>query len=169
MSGTTLSANEMISSFPQFGAGGRALSTGRITPSLLTVSGCDPFVVAWGAVVRETITLEIRIKRVYETPGAEDGIRVLVDRLWPRGLSKDRAEVDLRAKELAPSDHLRKRFHREGDSTAFRKEYRQEVDLKDLDNLLERVKPGPVTLLYASRNERENNAQVLMQLIQERI
>ncbi len=114
-------------------------------------------------------TLQIRIKRVYEPPRAEDGIRVLVDRLWPRGLRKEQARVDLWAKELAPSANLRQRFHQKGDFTAFRKEYRLEIDRKALDNLLERVKPGPVTLLYASKNERENNALVLMQLMQERI
>ncbi|OYD07703.1 DUF488 domain-containing protein [Paludifilum halophilum] len=111
--------------------------------------------------------MEIRVKRVYEAPGDEDGIRVLVDRLWPRGLSKEKARVDLWVKGLAPSEQLRKRFHKDGDFASFAEDYRNEVNPRALEELLEKTGNGPVTLLYASKNKAENNAQVLKQLLKE--
>jgi uncharacterized protein YeaO (DUF488 family) len=106
------------------------------------------------------------LKRIYEPPSPDDGARILVDRLWPRGVSKDKAELDLWLKDLAPSDDLRKRFHGKPDDwDAFRAAYA--VELKDpvakaaVDQLRERLRDGPVTLLYAARDEERNNAVAL--------
>jgi uncharacterized protein YeaO (DUF488 family) len=108
----------------------------------------------------------LRLKRIYEPPSAEDGARILVDRLWPRGVSRDKAELDLWLKDLAPSDALRKRFHGKPDDwEAFRAAYA--VELKDsaaraaVDQLRDRLRDGPVTLLYAARDEARNNAVAL--------
>ncbi len=106
------------------------------------------------------------LKRVYEPPEPGDGTRVLVDRLWPRGIAKGRARIDLWLKDIAPSNALRKRFHaRPEDWTAFRSAYAAELKAapaqaaaKELWGLLRR---GPVTLLYAARDERRNNAVAL--------
>lgn len=108
---------------------------------------------------------KLEIRRVYETPSDDDGFRVLVDRLWPRGLTKDKARVDLWAKEIAPSDELRKAFGHEADRwDDFRERY--EAELRDKDEAVERVveelrKHRRVTLLYGAREERCNNAAVL--------
>ncbi|MDA8353876.1 MAG: DUF488 family protein [Firmicutes bacterium] len=113
--------------------------------------------------------MKIRTKRVYEPPSDDDGIRVLVDRLWPRGLSKEKARIDLWAKALAPSSSLRKRFHQDQDYDAFQRDYRDEIDPEELDRLMGQVEGEPVvTLLFASKNKWENNAQVLKQLMQEK-
>ncbi|WP_108021408.1 DUF488 domain-containing protein [Melghirimyces profundicolus] len=112
--------------------------------------------------------MEFRIKRVYEEPEVADGTRVLVDRLWPRGLSKEKARVDLWPKELAPSDELRKRFHEDGDFNTFEKDYRAGIDPEDLDRLLNRLEGERVTLLFASKDEKENNAQVLKKMLMEK-
>jgi uncharacterized protein YeaO (DUF488 family) len=106
------------------------------------------------------------IRRVYEPPGTDDGTRVLVDRLWPRGISKDKARIDLWLKEIAPSDALRKRFHgRTEDWPAFRAAYDVELQGSAAQAaatiLSEHLKRGSVTLLYAARDERQNNAVAL--------
>ncbi|HEY8508158.1 MAG TPA: DUF488 family protein, partial [Steroidobacteraceae bacterium] len=97
----------------------------------------------------------IRIKRVYDKPQREDGFRVLVDRLWPRGLRKEEAAVDLWARDLAPSDALRKWFGHDpkrwsGFQTRYRNELRKQTDA--LNALRERAAEGPVTLLYGARD-----------------
>jgi uncharacterized protein YeaO (DUF488 family) len=107
-----------------------------------------------------------RLKRVYDPPSAEDGSRILVDRLWPRGLSKDKARIDLWLKEIAPSDALRKRFHGKPDDwEAFRDAYAAELQgdaaQAAVNELLERLREGPATLLYAARDEQRNNALAL--------
>jgi uncharacterized protein YeaO (DUF488 family) len=106
------------------------------------------------------------LKRVYEPPDDGDGTRVLVDRLWPRGIAKDKAQIDLWLKDIAPSNALRKRFHGKPDDwDAFRTAYAAE--LKDataqaaVKELRDRLRKGPVTLLYAARDERHNNAVAL--------
>lgn len=107
----------------------------------------------------------IRIKRVYEEPAKEDGYRILVDRLWPRGLSKERAKVDLWMKEIAPSDALRKWFGHEPERwAAFVKRYRAELEKKK--PLLKEVKrlereQGSVTLLYGRKDEKQNQAVLI--------
>jgi uncharacterized protein YeaO (DUF488 family) len=109
---------------------------------------------------------------VYEQPARTDGTRVLVDRLWPRGLSKARAAVDKWLRDLAPSDALRKWFHARPDAWAmFRKRYLKElarpesaVALSELYRLANQRKK--LTLLFASRNEEQNNATVLKDLLE---
>lgn len=106
----------------------------------------------------------IRLKRVYETSEKSDGFRILVDRLWPRGLSKEKARVDLWLKELAPSDMLRKWFgHDEAKCAEFRKRYFRELDGKKAQILeIEGYsKKGVITLLYAAKDEKCNNAETL--------
>lgn len=104
-------------------------------------------------------------KRVYDKPSKSDGLRVLVDRLWPRGLSKAEARVDLWLKDLAPSDALRRAVHGEEISwTAFVAAYQRELSIEPAKSavveLLQRP-AGTVTLLYASKDTKHNNAVVL--------
>jgi uncharacterized protein YeaO (DUF488 family) len=112
----------------------------------------------------------IATKRVYEKVAKDDGFRVLVDRLWPRGLTKEKARVDLWMKEIGPSDELRKWFHHEdGDWPEFEKRYRAE--LKEKKELLGEIrnlekKHGKVTLLFGSKDERRNQAAVLAEMVQ---
>jgi len=106
-----------------------------------------------------------KIKRIYEKPEREDGYRILVDRLWPRGLSKDKAKIDLWIKEIAPSDETRKWFsHDPRKWEEFKKRYKNE--LKDKKNLLVKIKEienekGTITLLYSAKEEKYNNAVAL--------
>jgi uncharacterized protein YeaO (DUF488 family) len=108
----------------------------------------------------------LRIKRMYEPAAEEDGFRVLVDRLWPRGISKEKARIDLWLKDVAPSDALRRRVH--GDPTkwgAFLADYGRELGREPARSaaasLRERARREPVTLLYAARDETRNNAVAL--------
>ncbi|WP_085025516.1 DUF488 domain-containing protein [Ensifer aridi] len=108
----------------------------------------------------------LQLKRVYEAPEASDGTRILVDRLWPRGIAKDKARIDLWLKDIAPSDALRKRFHGKPEDweafcEAYAAELEGEVAQAAASELRERLKEGPVTLLYAARDERRNNAVAL--------
>jgi uncharacterized protein YeaO (DUF488 family) len=108
----------------------------------------------------------LAVKRVYEAPDPADGTRILVDRLWPRGLAKDKAKIDLWLKDIAPSDALRKRFHaKPAQWDAFRAAYADELEgaaaQAAAKDLRERLRKGPVTLLYAARDERRNNAVAL--------
>lgn len=114
----------------------------------------------------------LKIKRVYEKPESDDGRRVLVDRIWPRGLSKERARVDEWAKELAPSAELRRWFgHDDAKFDEFERRYRAELEAHDeaLDKLAERARSGTVTLVYGARNERSNQAVVLERALRERL
>lgn len=111
----------------------------------------------------------IQTKRVYEKPAKEDGFRVLVDRLWPRGLTKKRAHVDLWMKEIAPSDELRKWFHHgDRDWAEFVKRYKTELAGKN-EALAELKKVGKehdtMTLLFGSKDEKQNQAVVLASLL----
>jgi uncharacterized protein YeaO (DUF488 family) len=113
--------------------------------------------------------MSIKLRRVYETPDHADGIRILVDRLWPRGLTKERAKLDLWLKEVAPSTELRKWFdHDPKKWRVFCSRYRRE--LKDHADQLERIKReargGTVTLLYGARDQEHNEAVVLKQLLE---
>lgn len=114
------------------------------------------------------------VKRVYEAPAAADGTRILVDRLWPRGLTKEKARVDLWLKDLAPSNDLRKRFHGHPDKwDAFRTAYAAELAdpaAQDaLRTLHEHMRHGHVTLLYAARDEERNNAVALRNWLAQRM
>lgn len=105
-----------------------------------------------------------KLKRVYEVSSPEDGFRVLVERLWPRGVSKERAELDLWLKDVAPSPELRKWFsHDPAKWTEFQDRYAAELkhDNAALDLLKQKGKEGTVTLLYASHDEEHNGALVL--------
>jgi uncharacterized protein YeaO (DUF488 family) len=113
--------------------------------------------------------LKVEIKRVYEEPGGADGTRILVDRLWPRGLSKERARVDLWLKDIAPSTALRKWFsHDPNKWTEFQARYRQELKSEAdlLDVLKEKAAKGPITLLYGAKDEVHNEAVVLQSMLQ---
>jgi uncharacterized protein YeaO (DUF488 family) len=114
----------------------------------------------------------VAVKRVYDPPSKKDGIRVLVDRLWPRGLTKERAEVDQWLRDLAPSNELRQWYHRQPDAwTMFRKRYLKELSQPEASAPLEelyRFAGGTrqLTLLFASKNETRNNAIVLRDLLE---
>ena len=113
----------------------------------------------------------IRVKRVYDPPEAEDGSRVLVDRLWPRGARKDETKLTLWLKEIAPSDDLRRWFgHGPARFAEFSRRYRAELGANKgaLNRLEELLKEGPVTLLYAAHDEAHNNARVLADYLEGR-
>jgi uncharacterized protein YeaO (DUF488 family) len=106
----------------------------------------------------------IRLKRAYEAAEPTDGLRVLVDRLWPRGLRKEEAGVDLWLKEIAPSTELRRWFgHDPARWEVFRRKYQEELQERPelLRTLREALHRGPVTLLFAARDEEHNNAVVI--------
>ena len=106
----------------------------------------------------------VNVKRVYEPPADADGTRVLVDRLWPRGLSKQQAAVNVWLKEIAPSPGLRKWFgHDPSRWEEFEARYRDELDNNGaaVDGLRELIHKGPVTLLYGAHDEAHNNAVAL--------
>ncbi len=111
----------------------------------------------------------IMTKRVYDTPEKTDGFRVLVDRLWPRGIAKARAGIDLWLKEVAPSTELRKWYgHDPGKWAEFKKRYFRELDknLPVIARLQERIRRGGgITLLYASRENILNNAAALKEYL----
>jgi len=109
---------------------------------------------------------ELRIKRIYQAPEPTDGARILVDRLWPRGVSKASAGIDLWLKDLSPSDALRKRFHGHPDDweefrSAYAEELKGEAAQAAVATLREQMAKGPVTLLYAAKDEVRNNAAAL--------
>jgi uncharacterized protein YeaO (DUF488 family) len=114
----------------------------------------------------------LRVKRVYEKPAKEDGRRVLVDRLWPRGMKKEEAKIDLWMKEVAPSDALRKSFcHDVNKWPEFQKRYRAE--LKEKRELLAELKKiekqhGTMTLLYGAKDTKHNQAVVLADVLKEK-
>ena len=121
---------------------------------------------------RKPVTAKpVTVKRVYDPPARSDGTRVLVDRLWPRGLSKARAAVDQWLRDLAPSDALRKWFHARPEAwSLFRKRYLKEMarpeSAQALDELYRLANRGTnLTLLFGSRNEEHNNAVVLKDLL----
>lgn len=111
----------------------------------------------------------VKIKRVYDKPSKDDGYRILIDRLWPRGLTKEEAKIDLWLKEIAPSTELRKWYNHDPKKwISFKEKYRKE--LKDKGELLEQIKElekehKTVTLLYSSKEERLNNAIILLEFI----
>jgi uncharacterized protein YeaO (DUF488 family) len=114
--------------------------------------------------------MSLAIKRVYAPPGPRDGKRVLIDRLWPRGLGKDEAAVDLWLKDVAPSTGLRKWFgHDPRRWDEFRKRYRAELEGSEaLAKLKAMARRGRVTLVYGAKDEAHNDAVVLQALIEGR-
>ena len=112
--------------------------------------------------------MNVKIKRVYEQPAEADGMRILVDRLWPRGLSKQKAQVDLWLKEIAPSDELRRWFAHDTTRWAeFQKRYRDELkhNKSSMNVLKEAVAKGPATLLYGAKDEQHNQAVILLKML----
>lgn len=112
------------------------------------------------------LRVEPKLKRVYEQPDSKDGERILVDRLWPRGLTKAQAQVDLWLKEIAPSTELRRWFeHDPAKWVEFKKRYRAELKKnKELVTRLEdEIKKGRVTLLYGAKDKEHNEAVVLLE------
>ena len=116
--------------------------------------------------------MPVTLKRVYEAPAAVDGARVLVDRLWPRGLTKEKARIDAWLRDLAPSDELRRWFHaRPTQWLQFRRRYLLELEEPEKARALEELyelanRRASLTLLFASRNEEHNNATVLKELLE---
>jgi len=113
--------------------------------------------------------MPISLKRVYEAPARSDGCRILVERLWPRGLSKQDAKIDLWLKEAAPSTELRQWFNHEPEKwTQFKRRYFKELRANKelLKPLFDRVRAGPVTFVFASREIRFNNAVALKEYVE---
>ena len=113
--------------------------------------------------------MSLKIKRVYDEQSIEDGFRILVDRLWPRGISKDRAGIDLWLKDIAPSDDLRKWFNHDPVKwEGFKKKYFEELrsNTKTLKPLIEKTMDTDVTLLFASKEKTLNNAAALKEYIE---
>ena len=114
------------------------------------------------------MTLGVQAKRIYEPADPADGYRVLIDHVWPRGVSKDRARLDEWARELAPSDELRKWFDHVPERFAeFRRRYRRELSgqAELIDKLRDRARTGRLTIVYAARDAEHNNAVVLVELV----
>jgi uncharacterized protein YeaO (DUF488 family) len=122
---------------------------------------------------REGLSLEaemkVRTKRVYLDPGDEDGTRILVDRLWPRGLTKEKAKADIWLKEIAPSTELRKWFGHDLERwTEFQTRYAEELKLHSEQLALLKLEAdrGPITLVFGARDEEHNQAVVLQRVLQ---
>jgi uncharacterized protein YeaO (DUF488 family) len=110
----------------------------------------------------------VRLKRAYEPPAPADGTRILVDRLWPRGVSKAVAAIDQWAKEVAPSSELRKWFGHDPERwPEFRRRYAAELreHVEELGALRDRANKGPVTLVYSAHDEEHNDAVVLRDIL----
>jgi uncharacterized protein YeaO (DUF488 family) len=115
--------------------------------------------------------MQIWLKRAYQSPGGNDGTRVLVDRLWPRAVSRDKAAIDHWFKDIAPSDELRRWFGHESSRWGeFQRRYRAELDERQeaLAPLCELVRQGRVTLIFGARDEKLNNAVVLKHYLEEK-
>mgnify|MGYP001439680399 CR=1 FL=1 len=114
----------------------------------------------------------IRLRRVYDPPTPNDGLRILVDRLWPRGLTKEAARVDLWLRDVAPSNELRRWYGKDLTKwEEFRSRYLQELAERPeaIEPLLDAARRGPITLLYGKRDERHNQAVVLKAVLEERL
>ena len=114
------------------------------------------------------MAFDVRIKRIYDPPESGDGYRVLIDHVWPRGVSRERAKLDEWARDLAPSDELRTWFdHRPERFDQFRARYREELagHADQIEALRDRASTGPLTILYAARDREHNNAVVLAELL----
>ena len=116
------------------------------------------------------MALDVHTKRIYDPPEPDDGHRVLIDHVWPRGVSRERAALDEWARELAPSDGLRRWFdHLPERFSEFRARYRDELagQSERLDELRDRATRGRVTIVYAARDREHNNAVVLAELLRD--
>lgn len=116
----------------------------------------------------DRVPVDVRIKRAYEPPSDDDGYRVLVDRLWPRGVSREGARLDEWARDLAPSTELRRWFgHEAGRFEEFRRRYTAELAAHEarLEELRRRARGGTVTLVYGARDTERNGAVVLAEVL----
>jgi len=115
--------------------------------------------------------LLVGTKRIYDKPDITDGQRILVDRLWPRGVKKSTSNIDVWLKEIAPSDELRKWFSHEADKwEEFKRKYKAELDSnKAFEELLKTVKESDVTFIFASKDAEHNNAVALAEFVRARI
>lgn len=114
--------------------------------------------------------MKIRIKRVYEKASKNDGVRILVDRMWPRGMSKEDAHVDQWMKDIAPSTSLRKWFdHKEERFQEFAEKYKKELQKasEPVQEILDIAKNKTVTLVYGAKDEKHNQAVVLKNFLEE--
>ena len=114
--------------------------------------------------------VRVQIKRAYDAAEPGDGYRILIDHVWPRGITRERARLDEWARELAPSDELRKWFdHEPARFARFRTRYRRELgrEAERVDALRERAEQGPLTIVYAARDREHNNAVVLAELLRD--
>lgn len=110
----------------------------------------------------------VEIKRIYESPLAQDGLRILIDRLWPRGITKERAAIDYWYKEIAPSNELRKWFgHKEEKFNEFAELYIEELKSQEetLNKIREFSYKKPVTLIYAAKDPKINHAIILKKVL----
>lgn len=147
---------------------GSALGKGTDHPPM---SRPAPTVTIGDPLQRQMKAPDVRNKRAYESPAAGDGYRVLVDRIWPRGVKREDARIDEWARELAPSSELRRWFsHDPKRFEEFRRRYRDELSAQreQLDELRRRARSEPVTLVYAARDQEHNNAVVLAELLRGR-
>lgn len=121
--------------------------------------------------MKRVSSLGIQLKRIYDTSEESDGLRILVDRLWPRGLSKEKAKLDYWMKEVAPNHELRKSFHQgELNFSQFKEKYLEELSSGEQLEALEVLKKlkneeKQLTLLFSSKNEVENHAIILKELL----
>jgi len=114
----------------------------------------------------------LRIKRAYDKPSATDGVRILVDRLWPRGLTKEEVRVSRWMKELSPSDELRRWFQHDPEKwPEFRRRFLQELKprTKELDEIAAMAKKGTLTLVFAAKDPERCNATVLKEAVEKRL
>lgn len=112
--------------------------------------------------------MKIKIKRVYESPEKTDGFRILIDRVWPRGMTKEKASVDLWLKEIGPSTALRKWFNHDPEKwNEFKKRYVKELknNKEAIDQIKAHLKKGTVTLVYSAKDEEHNQAVVLKEFL----
>ena len=115
------------------------------------------------------MAIRIRVKRIYEPPSPQDGFRILVDRLWPRGMCKEKAKVDLWLRDMAPSNELRKWYGHDPDKwTEFKKKYLGEIGEKkeEFELLRKKARQGTVTFLFSSKEEKLNNAAALKEFVE---
>ena len=113
--------------------------------------------------------MKIRLKRAYDSPSKSDGTRILVDRLWPRGLTKAKARIDLWLKQIAPSTELRKWFHGENaDWKEFCRRYRTELKNhpEELKLLRSKIRQRAVTMVFSARDREQNHAVILKEILE---
>ena len=115
--------------------------------------------------------MKIQVERIYDNPKGDKSFRILVDRLWPRGLSKDEVKIDLWQKDIAPSDSLRKWFgHDEKKWNQFKSKYFKELVKKEeaVTTIIKKAKEDSITLLYGAKEERFNNAVALKEYFEKK-